>query len=95
MISALFTCLESLHVFVTTFLHNLHVDAIAVTDMRFGQGSGQIFLDEVNCAGTETNLQNECAHNGFGFHNCDHSSDAGVICQQGACDVCTTDVASV
>ena len=59
------------------------VDAIAVTDMRFGQGSGQIVLDEVNCREDEANLRDECAHNGLGNHNCDHSSDAGVICQQG------------
>ena len=59
------------------------VDAIAVTDVnRFGQGLGQIVLDDVNCGGSEDNLDG-CVHDGLGQHKCDHSSDAGVICQQG------------
>ncbi|KAJ8042162.1 Deleted in malignant brain tumors 1 protein [Holothuria leucospilota] len=45
----------------------------------FGQGSGQIWMDDVQCNGMESSLS-ECMHNGFGIHNCGHHEDAGVAC---------------
>ena len=45
----------------------------------FGQGTGQIWLDNVHCTGTETRLD-QCPHNGIGVHNCRHFEDAGVQC---------------
>ena len=53
--------------------------AAAPGSARFGQGSGRIWLDNVNCAGPELNISH-CSHNGWGNHNCVHSEDAGVIC---------------
>ena len=54
--------------------------AVAVGSAGFGQGSGQIFLDNVNCVGTETVLLG-CSSNPLGSHNCGHYEDAGVHCQ--------------
>ncbi|KAK2155410.1 hypothetical protein LSH36_241g04007 [Paralvinella palmiformis] len=45
----------------------------------YGQGTGDILLDGVMCAGTERHLA-ECAHKGWGVHRCDHKDDAGVMC---------------
>ena len=45
----------------------------------FGQGSGQILLDDLNCLGNERSIEN-CAHSGWNVHDCAHSEDASVIC---------------
>eukprot|EP00057_Strongylocentrotus_purpuratus_P015795 XP_011670269.1 PREDICTED: deleted in malignant brain tumors 1 protein-like [Strongylocentrotus purpuratus] len=46
---------------------------------QFGEGNEDIFLSHVGCDGTEDNLA-DCAHLGFGVHNCQHNEDAGVTC---------------
>ena len=54
---------------------------------KFGQGTGPVFLDDVNCMGSEIALLN-CSHRGIGINDCGHSEDAGVRCQ-GICH-CTS-----
>ncbi|XP_067995180.1 macrophage receptor MARCO isoform X1 [Melanerpes formicivorus] len=42
-------------------------------------GSGQIWLDDVNCSGHEYSIT-ECQKPDWGVNNCSHSEDAGVEC---------------
>ena len=45
----------------------------------YGEGNGDILLDDVVCSGNEENLL-ECVHNPLFTTNCIHSEDAGVNC---------------
>lgn len=55
-------------------------DAVARGNAHYGRGSGPIFLDDVQCSGSEIILS-FCDHGGIGNHNCGHQEDAGVVCQ--------------
>ncbi|XP_060071328.1 neurotrypsin-like [Ylistrum balloti] len=47
---------------------------------RYGSGVGPIWLDETQCTGQETNL-GQCSMQAYGRGDCDHTEDAGVICE--------------
>jgi len=46
---------------------------------RFGEGEGEIWLDDVDCKGDELELR-QCAARAWGQENCHHGEDAGVTC---------------
>ncbi|NXX77237.1 DMBT1 protein, partial [Urocolius indicus] len=46
---------------------------------HFGQGTGQIWLDDVGCSGSEGHLS-QCPARPWGQTNCNHGEDAGVTC---------------
>ncbi|XP_063963112.1 deleted in malignant brain tumors 1 protein-like [Lytechinus pictus] len=52
----------------------------ALPQAHFGEGSGDIFLDGVQCNGSEVNLK-DCNHSGISIHDCAHKEDASVICR--------------
>lgn len=46
---------------------------------RFGPGSGDILLDNLQCSGNEGHL-GQCPSSSWSDHNCGHHEDASVIC---------------
>ena len=46
----------------------------------FGEGQGEIYIENVQCNGNESTLE-DCPASEVGVHDCTHSEDAGVRCQ--------------
>ena len=56
------------------------IGAIAFTYAHFGAGVGPLYLDNVNCIGSEKNLT-DCSSSSIFYCTNGHSEDAGVRCQ--------------
>ncbi|XP_035036093.2 galectin-3-binding protein A [Hippoglossus stenolepis] len=56
----------------------------------YGEASGPIWLDDINCKGTETHLFT-CGFKGWGVTDCTHKEDVGIICETESTDSTTGD----
>lgn len=45
----------------------------------FGPGRGPVWLGDVACSGSETNIT-QCGHVGLAASGCEHDEDASVVC---------------
>ena len=56
--------------------------ATALIQATFGEGTGRIWLDNVQCTVSERVLMN-CTASSNGVNSCTHAQDAGVRCPTG------------
>ncbi len=70
-----------------TYVHYLSQN-LAATTFATGSinGAGQIWLDDVQCGGTEARLI-DCPASTIGSLDCDNNEDAGVVCAGTTCAV--------
>ena len=69
-------------VYITVLNFNPAIGSVPVSSALFGEGYNRsIFLDQLTCTGNESSLLECLAQDEVGYHNCDHSEDAGVRCE--------------
>lgn len=64
------------------YLHiafHFHRLAKYYSNAHYGQGSGPIMMDDVNCVGTELDIA-DCTFLGWVITGCSHVEDIGVSC---------------
>ena len=54
---------------------------VALTDLEFGAGLGNIWMDDVQCGGDESRIE-DCPRRPYGENNCGHNEDAAVRCRE-------------
>ena len=59
---------------------NCDTGGIPYSNAHFGAGTGPIYLDDVACTSSASQLL-ECSSRPISSHNCLHSADAGVGCE--------------
>ena len=64
----------------------MSTDAEAYGKARYGEGEGEIYIENVQCVGSESSLT-DCPASEVGVHDCSHSEDVGVSCK-GQLNVC-------
>ena len=74
---------------MTNLTAHTTLDSTYFTSERFGKGSGPVFIDYVNCTGSESRLwrssqrlHRDCLSYTH-YYGCSHSGDVGVRCQPG------------
>lgn len=63
--------------FIILFLNSMI--GIPIGNSFYGNGTGSIWIDNMDCTGNETNI-GQCQRKPWGQNDCDHSEDASVIC---------------
>ena len=48
---------------------------------NFGVATGPIWLNDVECVGSEDKLS-DCSYDRLGLHSCGHEQDASVVCER-------------
>lgn len=65
------------------YVHHAFPGAVAYPNARFGQGTGPILYNNLQCTGSEDSVF-DCMSDGLGMSGtCSHSDDAAVMCQEG------------
>jgi len=79
----LFLCISTIILPLSFSLLNyflLCAGSQAFRNAEFGEGTGPIFLEGLDCDGTETSLLDCTMDVELGLTLCDHSDDAGIKC---------------
>ena len=69
---------------IDTKLFDFLVDPLAASGAAFGQGTGLVLINGLQCFGNETSLI-QCPGADFVSSSCPHSRDIGVTCQVRQC----------
>ena len=63
------------------YVHSYKIPTAAISyhNAKFGEGNGPVFLNNLECSGSESRLL-DCEQSTVGNNLCDHSNDVGVRC---------------
>ena len=73
-------CFMYINISIHYFGFGYSAGGIAYSNAFFGAGTGPIYLDDVACTSSASQLL-ECSSSPILTHNCPHSADAGVGCE--------------
>ena len=64
------------------FSESILIDLVYFSSGKFGKGAGPVFIDYINCTGSEGNIWRQC-QNFSHHHGYSHEKDVGVQCKPG------------